>query len=213
MEVDGGRNSDVGDRRVVSAKPETSRKARIKDTGQLVKIRRFLLKDCWIRGSAEQRLDAVLDQENVATRKPVGTLPEQPSIDVRARPQFAGIKSRLTVLVGGVLQNGVRFPECEFTVAHRWKRRVRIDSHVSRRFLLALKIIDFPEGVVDVHQLQSCQDLATVHRYRIGVDFHKRLPFVAPLARSLTPRREAAAPTDWMEQKYKIRVAPADGIT
>jgi len=36
---------------------------------------------------------------------------------------------------------------------------------------------------------------------------------VAPLARSLTPRREAAAPTDWMEQKYKIRVAPADGIT
>src|SRR5689334_25410062 len=97
MEVDGGRNSDVGDRRAVSAKPGTSRKARIEYIGQLVKIRRFLFKDRRIRGSAEQRLDAVLDEENVATRKPVSTLPEQPSIDVRARPQFAGIKRRLTV--------------------------------------------------------------------------------------------------------------------
>jgi len=30
---------------------------------------------------------------------------------------------------------------------------------------------------------------------------------------TITPRREAAALTDWIEQKEKLRVAPADGIT
>jgi hypothetical protein len=52
----------------------------------------------------------------------------------------------------------------------------------------------------------------------LGTTTNKRIFMICPrtfmlLHLTIKPRREVAALTDWTEQKYKLRVAPADGIT
>jgi hypothetical protein len=179
MQVHRRGERDVGDRgRGRACDPVVLREPRVEDAGELVEVLGLPGEHLRVGGPAEQRLDAVLDEEHVARREPARRLPEQPAVHVGARAQVGGIGRRVADLVSRVLQDRVRLPQHEVAVLHRGDRRVGIQREVGVRLLLALEVVDVLELVRGADELEPGEHLAAVDGDRVGVDLHRGSPQV-----------------------------------
>ena len=70
MEVHGCCNRDIGDRHPIAGKPGPLPQTVVEDTGELVEVVGLASKHGRVRLVAEQRFHAVLDQVDIAGRKP-----------------------------------------------------------------------------------------------------------------------------------------------
>ena len=225
MEVHRRRHRHVGDGRLIGAEVGASAQARVHDAGELVEIGRLAVEHCGVRPVAEKRLDAVLDQMDVAGREPGAAFPEQPAVHVGPGREVGGIGARIAHLVGGVLHDRVRFPEDQVAVAHHRDRGVRIDRHDFRALLVALEVVDPGERIVGTDQLEAGEHLAAVHRDRISNDLHRRLPCRAGAPERPGPERmsvpvaapliaDAPCPVQPMRAAAILHTAdkPVDGV-
>ena len=172
MHVHRRRDRDIGDGRVGAGQPGAGAEPRLENTGELVEIHVLRCEHRRVRLLTEQRLDAMLDQIHVGTRKPARRLPQQPTVDVRPGLEVARISSIVAHLVGGVLQDGVRLPQNEAVIFHGRQRGIRVDRQIRGRLLLRREVVGVSKFVGHAQEVEASQNLATVHRDRIGVNFH-----------------------------------------
>ena len=143
VQVHSRRDGDVGDGRPVAAEPFAIAQSLVEDAGQLVEIRRLAIQHCLVRRAAEQRLGTVLHQVDVAARKPRCRFPKQPAVYVGALGRVGRIVLCLAMLIGGVLQDRIRFPQYHVTIFHRRQCLVWIYLLELLALMLTFEIIDF----------------------------------------------------------------------
>lgn len=173
MEMHRRRDGDIGNGNLVTCQPLRLSQLGVQDPGELVPRRRLGIDDGLIRFGFEQWFDDELDKIDVAALEPHGGLPQQPAIDGGAVLQVSRVGRRVTAVgvIGGILQNRVRFGDDAVSVDGGRDGGVGVDLEIRLTLVLTGEVVDVVEVVLGVEEVEAGQHLAAVDGAGIEIDF------------------------------------------